>query len=370
MSETQGEPGDAPKPDAAAPKPAPDAASQPRPAAAAWRAAALALAAALLLTVALVATAPWWAPLLPWGPAASDRGHQHELAARLDRVDAAVRRVAATVAALQAQPAASAGDLAALRQQLGTVAGTVAGLGKRVGAVEKAQPAGDIAGLQRRLGQLSDAVADLAKRQGALADAAQAQAARAAGDAALMLAVAQIRDALAAGRPFAAPYATLARVARGRPDLERPVQPLSEPAKAGVASRAALAAGLRRLAAAVTPGTLGTPTPPPAENSRTGAMLARLRGLVTIRRIDGAALAGGPAPAVAEAQRRLAAGDLAGAAAALAALSGAPAEAAAPWLRQVRQRLAAEAALRQVEAAVAAQFGAGAGAATGAGAAQ
>ena len=80
--------------------------------------------------------------------------------------------------------------------------------------------------------------------------------------------------------------------------------------------------------------------------------LARLRGLVTIRRIDSLSRtgsAGGSNGAVGAAQAALARGDLAGAVAALEQLTGADAEAARPWLLMARERLAAETALDHVQ---------------------
>jgi hypothetical protein len=80
--------------------------------------------------------------------------------------------------------------------------------------------------------------------------------------------------------------------------------------------------------------------------------LARLRGLVTIRRIDGSSHTGasaGPDGAVGAAQAALARGDLAGAVAVIESLTGADAEAARPWLLMARERLAAETALDHVQ---------------------
>jgi hypothetical protein len=69
---------------------------------------------------------------------------------------------------------------------------------------------------------------------------------------------------------------------------------------------------------------------------------------VTIRRIEGPSQTGSEA-AVNAAQTALARGDLAGAVAALDPLTGANAEAARPWMRMARERLAAEAALDHLQ---------------------
>ena len=74
------------------------------------------------------------------------------------------------------------------------------------------------------------------------------------------------------------------------------------------------------------------------------------------RRIDGAGQSG-PEAAVNTAELALAGGDLEGAVAALDKLTGAPAQAAQPWLRTARQRLAAETALRRIQALLATRLG-------------
>src|SRR5207248_8060488 len=127
--------------------------------------------------------------------------------------------------------------------------------------------------------------------------------------------------------------------------------PLAEPAKTGVASRAVLIARLHALA-----GAIATAAAPPADPDWGDKVLARLRGLVTIRRIDGASQSE-PEAAVSAAERALRGGDLAGAVAALDRLAGPPAETARPWLQMARQRLAVEAALHRVEELLTARLG-------------
>jgi hypothetical protein len=88
--------------------------------------------------------------------------------------------------------------------------------------------------------------------------------------------------------------------------------------------------------------------PPPAKPGWRAQIVARLRGLVTVRRLDGA----GQSPAeqaVGTAESDLAGGDLSGAITALAELTGPNLTAAEPWLAMARQRLAVETALHQIE---------------------
>src|SRR5205823_12477554 len=82
-------------------------------------------------------------------------------------------------------------------------------------------------------------------------------------------------------RPFAAEYDAFPALARVRPDIAAAAAPLAESAKNGVASRAVLAQRLHALA-----GSIATAEAPPADPDWGDKAWARLRGLVTIRRID------------------------------------------------------------------------------------
>ena len=92
--------------------------------------------------------------------------------------------------------------------------------------------------------------------------------------------------------------------------------------------------------------TSATALPPEADWE--AQVLARLRSLVTIRRIEGAPQ-GEPEAVVRAAEIALGRGDLGDAVAQLDRLVGSNAEAAAPWLRMARQRLAVETALTHVQ---------------------
>ena len=85
--------------------------------------------------------------------------------------------------------------------------------------------------------------------------------------------------------------------------------------------------------------------------------LARLSGLVTLRRIGGDIAGDTTEAIIARAEARLGVGDLAAAVAEVAALNGARAEAAASWLGDARVRLAAEAALAELDARAIAALG-------------
>jgi hypothetical protein len=307
------------------------------------------LAGAAIALAALVATAPFWAASLPWGPGAGNG--EAALAARLDRLAAAQRRQAATsdaalhrldrrIAALAARPVAPPAGLAEVNSRLDKLAGAVADFAQRSAAGNRAAAA------------QTAAIADLSQRLAALDKEVRSRAATGASDTMLALTLVEIRDAVAAGRPFVAEFARLTALARGRPEIATAAAPLAGSAKMGVASRAALAKELRALAAKI-----ATPPPrQPAAGGWAGATLRRLGGLVTIRRL-GAPPPAGPEGALAAAQRALAGGDLEGAVADVTRLEGAIAEAARPWLQAAQERLAVEAALRRLARLAAAPAG-------------
>jgi hypothetical protein len=324
----------------------------PEPPARRYRATAIGLAAAVVLLVIVDAAAPVWAPpllrSLGWETAAE--GPDPALIERLDRLEAAQKQ--------DRQDAAK--SLAALQQTGGQAAAAIKELDRRIAALEAkpAAPAGEIADLRQQAAKLSTAVADLGARVGAAETAiaaetaAPAQSAADPADSALLLTLLRIRDAVEVARPFAAEYDAFTALAQSRPEIAAAAAPLAEPAKTGVASRAVLIARLHALA-----GTIVTAEAPPAEPDWSDRALARLRGLVTIRRIDGAGQSE-PEAVVSAAERALRGGDLAAAIAALDRLAGPPAEAARPWLQMARQRLAVEAALHRVEELLTARLGA------------
>jgi hypothetical protein len=344
MSELPPE-GSAPDP---APSPEPPGAPVPEQTAgprAHGRGATMWLIALLVLLLAGIAAAPFWAPsvmpLLPW-----NRYHaaDHEQAS------------AARLAALEQQNAALKSAQGALSRRLGDTAAAIAGLksglaslGPRVDKVAaqmSAQTAVDpaavrklqqeVAGLGQRAGDLADRIAALETRMAAPARAEGKEAA-------LLVALLQMRERLDAATPFAVPYAAFLALAQDRPELLAAAKPLAAPAQDGVASRAALARDLARLA-----GPIATARPPAAADDWSGRMLDQLRRLVTIRRIGGGHKTP-PEAAVEQAQADLARGDLAAAVQAIETLSGPSATAAQPWLAKARRRLAAEAALTDLQ---------------------
>jgi hypothetical protein len=301
----------------------------------------LAAAAAVIVVVGALAATPFWAPslmrLLPWGAAAEkpQPASPNPTATEASRNATTVQQLSQRIAALEAKPAPDQ-----------------SGLQQRVAALE-GRPAPDLSGVQQQLAALDKTTADLGQKITALDKAEQQQQATNPKTTALALVLLQIRDAVETGRPFDAEYQALAALSREHPDIAAAAAPLAEPAQSGVASRAALIERLRQLAPQI-----ATAHPPPKPGWKS-QVVAQLRSLVTIRRIEGDER--NPAEAaVGDAQSDLASGDLAGAIAALDKLDGASKTAAAPWLKMAQARLAAETALRQVQAALTTALGAAA----------
>lgn len=289
----------------------------------------------LVLVVALGAT-PFWAPavmhLLPWGgavptakptasaPPPAAAAPDPAIAAMLAQAAqnaAAVQQLGQRIAALEAKPAPAPPDLSAIQQQLATLTKTTAELGAGVAALQKAE---------------------------------QDKPALDPNNAALALVLLQIREAVEMARPFGPEYQALLLLARDRSEIAAAAQPLAAAAASGVASRTALSERLRQLAPRIA---TAAPSPEAGWKSR---IVARLRALVTIRRIEGGSQTPAEA-AVNTAERDMASGNLAGAVDALAGLTGPSRTAAEPWLQMARQRLAVETALHQVAAAVTAVLG-------------
>lgn len=163
--------------------------------------------------------------------------------------------------------------------------------------------------------------------------------------AATVLAVQQLKAALAGSGPFSAQLASLRALARDDAELQAALASLEPRAANGIPSLAALQGSFPAVAAAVS--RAGAARAGESWGERT---LNRLAGLVTVRRVGPAAVeAGGTEGALALAEQTLGAGDLAGAVAALDAVQGADAEPLQPWLADARARLVAERALADTE---------------------
>jgi hypothetical protein len=318
------------------------------------------IVAGLVLIVAGIALSPFWAPevapLLPWGarpavprpdyaafaarleaierrptPPAIDVGAigsaQSALAHRVDQLEAARsedRQSEAPIVSIKA-------GLQQLERQLGTI--------EAQAALREAGDAAETRKVQQELTRLGAGAAGLADRLEALEQRSRAQARAPPPDAILLVALLQMREAVEQARPFAAELSAFTALAHDRPDLLAAIAPLGEIARDGVVGRFALAKHLAEVA-----GHIASATTLPPEADWEAQVLARLRALITIRRIEGAPQSE-PEAALRAAEVALGGGDLGEAVAQLDRLTGASAEAARPWLRMARQRLAVEKAL-------------------------
>ncbi len=322
-----------------------------------FRAAAWALS-LLVLALALVGTAPYWAPpllpLVPWG--ANHAAGTGDLAARLDAAEAARTDAEARLGRLEAQ----------MQQQQGTQgtapsdAAALQGVAQRLDALERrigSISAPDTSALTQSVQQMGARVDELDAKLGRLATV---EAAGDESDIRLLAALAELRAALAGSGPFAGELHSVLTLAPGDAAVAAALQPYSGAAAAGIPSAALLA---ERFRAETAPAILHTSQEAaPAGGDLGDRVLAKLRGLVTIRRIDAGSAGGAPSDAAATAVRAaegaLDTGDLAGALTALTGLSGAAADAAKPIVAAAQQRLGAEGAVAGLAQTVAARLAA------------
>lgn len=234
--------------------------------------------------------------------------------AEVERRAAAAAGLADRLAALERSAAATGGPAADAEARAG-----LAALGSRVAALEQ-RPAPPPPPPDPRIAALAERVAALEARPAAEARLAALEA--------RMTAFVRAHAALEAGRPLGPALAALPQ---------------------GVAVPASLAAFADRA-----PPTLATlrlrfaeaaraarEAREPAEGDLLDRATSRLAGLVTVRRGDTVVLGDATTSVLAEAERRLEAGDIAGALAALERLPPRPAAAMAGWVAEARALLAA-----------------------------
>lgn len=339
--------------------PAPAAAAPPR------RRAAWLWLALLLVAAGAVGSAPYWAPFVPWAQSETAAPQFVALETRFNTAEAARRAAEERLARLEArqEPQQSAAP---------QDAGALEALGQRVDALEhrgeSSGAASDVKSLtdaQQRAAARLDAVET---RLGSLATASAATAASdtaaasGASDVALYAAVAGLRAALAAGGPYEDELGVVATLGHGDAKIEAAVQSLTPDAATGLPSRALLAErfGDETAPAIGRAAATATATTTTDDGSLGERALARIEGLVTIRRIGEDGAAGDPAAAaVARARAALDTGDLAAAIAALKSLDGAAAAAARPWVALATRRLAADSAVADLARQVAGRLASG-----------
>jgi hypothetical protein len=322
--------------------------------------------AALVVVLVGVAASPFWAlPLaavLPW----ASRTGAEEMAGRIGDVDQRVTTLAQQQAALgerltrleqQVKTATSAApQQAALEQRLAALEQHLSAVAQHQGEVEQGsarfqqQTSASYASLRDEVEKLSAAQ----QRR----EASEKEKGADGTDQALLLSLEQLRNAVESGRPFAPQLAAMAALARDRAEVKDVLKPLENTAAKGIPDKLALA---RRFEQEVAPAMLRS-TAAPREDSWSERVWSGLRSLVVIRRVDGTGTnADDPAEAaVAQAEKALAANDLAGAVKAVEAAGGRAADAAQAWLAAAKERVAAETALATLSRQLTARLAAGA----------
>ncbi|MBC7907142.1 MAG: hypothetical protein H7Y60_10400 [Rhodospirillaceae bacterium] len=171
---------------------------------------------------------------------------------------------------------------------------------------------------------------------------------------AMMLAVGQLREALAKAMPFDAELRAV-RALGGQDAEVLPVLDALKPrAVTGIPTAPVLTARFTALAPAIVRATVL-----PQDQSWWRQTMDRFTSLVTVRREDGDAAGPQPAAIVARAEADLRLDDLAGAVTEVETLTGGPADQAANWLADAKARLAADKAVSELTAHVVASVGAG-----------
>jgi hypothetical protein len=244
-------------------------------------------------------------------------------------------------AALEAGQGANTGALDALGRE-------VADLKARIGALAAIGASPDGASLQAEITVLNDRIGQLEAALPALAASIDKDATQVKGTA-VALALTNLRDAVAAGRPYAGELSTL----RALVPTEGLLDALTAQADAGIPTTADLARSFLTASDAA----LATEAAP-ADGTLLGSMLDSAKSLVTIRRVDATATGDTPGAILARAEAQLKQGDLALAVKEVEALQGPPRDALQSWLDQAHARLAADDTLNRLEGTLLASIGA------------
>jgi hypothetical protein len=258
--------------------------------------------------------------------AGSGGASEVELAALGERLDALAQRSDELAGKLETVGGGSGADEQA-RSDLGALRDRAEGLESRIAALESG-----LAGLAETDGKLQEGLASLRERAAGRGDAAS--------DAALALALGQLRDALRAGLPFGGELALVQGLVEKDPaqgaTLGTALQDLAGAAEAGIPTQARLKDRFPAMAREVMAQGYGEE----AEGLWSG-VLRRLSRVATFRP-KGEVEGSDPGAVLARAESRLENDDLAGAVEQMAGLSGPAAEAAQGWLADAKARLAAD----------------------------
>ncbi len=241
-------------------------------------------------------------------------------------------QIAEQVAAVESRERVLPEQLDAARAETGAVREQLDVARAETGAVSK-----QVSGLERRIDVLAAQLERPDRERLAFA----------------LIGLGQLRIATATSKPWRRHLETLRPVFAGEPDVEAALAALEPGADAGVPTLDRLRAGFSDVGRAALQGRAAE-----AAEGLVGEVLARVTSLVTIRQVEDVAPDSLEAR-VAAAETALADGDLAGAVATLEMLEGAAAAAVADWLAGALSRLAVDAAMASLEAAVLAGLASG-----------
>ncbi|MFN4088546.1 MAG: uroporphyrinogen-III synthase [Alphaproteobacteria bacterium] len=235
-------------------------------------------------------------------------------------------------------------------------------LQSRLGAEQQARDElqAKIEAVEASTGQLGDrltsGLAQIEERVSAATAAAEEAAREAARDrtAGMLLALNEVRSALAAGRPFDGPVRDLRRLGEEEPEIAASLEGWADRAEAGIPSEAELTARFKRLASDV-----GGRVRPQTGERWLDSVLERAGSVVRVRRVGEGAEGDSPEAVLARAEAAIDRGDLAAAVVQVETLEGEPAAAFADWLGDARARLAVADGLDRLERAATAARGAG-----------
>ncbi len=251
---------------------------------------------------------------------------KESLQALSDRLSALEDRGSAAAGAANAADAERSTALAAARDEARK-------LSERMAELEQ---------LQAKAASEREALAAMEKRLSAVEDRPATALSGAQASGAVLLAVGQLRDAVRMGGAYQREYDAVKALAGDDPGIGAALLTLGKAAKTGVPTLTVLRDEFSAMASPLVAQARGQ-----SADGWFSEIVAKVGALVTVRRTDGK---GGDnvETLVARAEQRLAAGDLAGAVAAVDAMKPASSEAAvmvAPWSERAKSRLAAERAL-------------------------
>lgn len=313
---------------------------------------ALVLAAAALAGVTYLV---WFAPPPLVNTAAIDQklqASEADIAALRSRLDAAERRAAAAkdletrLAAIEQRAGNASASSGETAQQLRALGDRIAALEQQLASKPDSSTA--LADLQTETKSLEAETQSLAQKLEALSQTLSALAAHQQptdrGEAALLIALQQLRLALAGSEPYAGPLHTAEALAKDRADLLQQLQGFDARATSGIPTMAQLVASFESTASRVLDA-----MPAPSDSGWFAGAGNFLMRFFDVRRESG----GSDAESVlAAAQKALKRGDLAAAIAALKRLGGPGAEAARGWLADAAARADAEQRMSAIDAAV------------------